>query len=146
MKAARPANVELQLTFMHATPTHCSFGGDNWFCDFAAMPGRVVLSVPGGGGGCVMGTYWVQVLILQVRNAFSAARRPHPAVPRGREFCALEVSNSLIYRAFGLPSRTLGRIPGKALRAFPGSLRNFSGRKFFSGWHLCRTKTDPKSF
>ena len=40
---------------------------------------------------------------------------------------ALEASNALNYRVWGTPAVLSTGIPGDALRAFPGSLRNFSG-------------------
>ena len=40
---------------------------------------------------------------------------------------ALEASNALNYRAWGIPAVLSREIPGNALRAFPGSFRNFSG-------------------
>ena len=40
---------------------------------------------------------------------------------------ALEASNALNYRVWGIPAVLLRGIPGNALRAFPGSFRNFSG-------------------
>ena len=51
-----------------------------------------------------------------------------PAVLGGKEFGnALEASNALNCRVWGIPAVLLREIPGNALRAFPGSLRNFSG-------------------
>ena len=50
-----------------------------------------------------------------------------PAVLGGREFWKCSGSlKCLELKGLGDPSRTLG-IPGNALRAFPGSFRNFSG-------------------
>ena len=43
---------------------------------------------------------------------------------------ALEASNALNYRIWGIPAVLSTGIPGKALRAFPGSFRNFSGNFF----------------
>ena len=40
---------------------------------------------------------------------------------------ALEASNALNYRVWGIPAVLSTGIPGNALRAFPGSFRNFSG-------------------
>ena len=40
---------------------------------------------------------------------------------------ALEASNALNYRAWGIPAVLSTGIPGKALRAFPVSFRKFSG-------------------
>ena len=37
----------------------------------------------------------------------------------------LEPSNALNYRVWGIPAVLLGGVPGNALRAFPGSFRNF---------------------
>ena len=39
---------------------------------------------------------------------------------------ALEASNALNYRAWGIPAVLSRGIPGNALRAFPGSFRNYS--------------------
>ena len=52
-----------------------------------------------------------------------------PAVLGGREFWshALEASNALNYRAWGIPAVLSRGIPGNAPRAFPWSFRNFSG-------------------
>ena len=55
-----------------------------------------------------------------------------PAVLGGREFlkcsgAAVEPSNALNDRAWGIPAVLPREIPGNALRAFPGSFRNFSG-------------------
>ena len=52
-----------------------------------------------------------------------------PAVLGGGENSgnALEASNALNYRAWGIPAVLSRGIPGNALRAFPGSFRNFSG-------------------
>ena len=40
---------------------------------------------------------------------------------------ALEASNALNYRFWGIPAVLSTGIPANALRAFPGSFRNFSG-------------------
>ena len=40
---------------------------------------------------------------------------------------ALEASNALNYRVWGIPAVLSTEIPANALRAFPGSFRNFSG-------------------
>ena len=40
---------------------------------------------------------------------------------------ALEASNALNYKVWGIPAVLSTGIPGKALRAFPVSFRNFSG-------------------
>ena len=52
-----------------------------------------------------------------------------PAVQGGREFWihALEASNALNYRVWGIPAVLSRGIPGNALRAFPGSFQNSSG-------------------
>ena len=52
-----------------------------------------------------------------------------PAVLGGGENSgnALEASNALNYRIWGIPAVLSRGIPGNALRAFPGSVRNFSG-------------------
>ena len=50
-----------------------------------------------------------------------------PAVLGGGENSgnALEASNALNYRVWGIPAVLSTGIPGNALRAFPGSFRNF---------------------
>ena len=60
-------------------------------------------------------------------------KKRHPQLYWGGENSgnALEPSNALNYRAWGIPAALSRGIPGKALRAFPGSFRNFSG--IFSG-------------
>ena len=51
-----------------------------------------------------------------------------PAVLGGDNYGnALEASNALNYRVWGIPAVLSREIPGNALRAFPGSFRNFSG-------------------
>ena len=52
-----------------------------------------------------------------------------PAVLGGGENSgnALEASNALNYRVWGIPAVLSREIPGNALRAFPGSFRNYSG-------------------
>ena len=51
-------------------------------------------------------------------------RRPQPYGGEENSGNALEPSNALNYRAWGIPAVLSRGIPGKALRAFPGSLRN----------------------
>ena len=66
-------------------------------------------------------------------NSMTSCERPpllrkegSPALLRGREFWnSLEASNALNYRALGIPAVLSRGIPGKALRALPGSFRNF---------------------
>ena len=48
---------------------------------------------------------------------------------------ALEASNALNFRAWGIPAVLLRGIPGKALRAFPGSFRIFP--EFHPESHSC---------
>ena len=71
-------------------------------------------------------------------NSMTGSGRPSPepllrkeASPAGLEGensgNALEPSNALNYRAWGIPAVLSKGMPGKALRAFPGSFRNFSG-------------------
>ena len=54
-------------------------------------------------------------------------RRPQPYWGGGNSGNALEASNALNYRVWGIPAVLPREIPGNALRAFPGSFRNFSG-------------------
>ena len=54
---------------------------------------------------------------------------------------ALEASNALNYRVWGIPAVLSRGIPGNALRAFPGSFRNFSG---ISSGNMERKKTDKE--
>ena len=61
-----------------------------------------------------------------LRNHFWKKRRPQPHW--GREFWKCSGSlNALNYRAWGIPAVFSTGISGNALRAFPGSFRNFSG-------------------
>ena len=51
-----------------------------------------------------------------------------PAVLGGENSgSALEASNALNYRVWGIPAVLSREISGNALRAFPGSFRNLSG-------------------
>ena len=54
-------------------------------------------------------------------------RRPQPYWGGDNYGNALEASNALNYRVWGIPAVLSREIPGNALRAFPGSFRNFSG-------------------
>ena len=70
-------------------------------------------------------------------NSMTSSERPSPepllkkevspAVLTGRQFwkCSGEATNALNYRAWGIPAVLSRGVPGKALRAFPGSFRNF---------------------
>ena len=67
-------------------------------------------------------------------NSMTGCKRPSPerllkkeASPAvlGKRINALEASNALNSRAWGIPAVLSREIPGKALRAFPGSFRNF---------------------
>ena len=72
-------------------------------------------------------------------NSMTSSERPSPepilkkeaspAVPGGRENSgnALDASNALNYRVWGIPAVLSTEIPGNALRAVPVSFRNFSG-------------------
>ena len=71
-------------------------------------------------------------------NSMTSSERPSPEpIPKkeaspavlGGENSgnALEASNALNYRVWGIPAVLSRGIPGNALRAFPGSFRNFSG-------------------
>ena len=80
-------------------------------------------------------------------NSMTGSERPSPepllkkeaspAVPQGGENSgnALDASNAFNYRAWGIPAVLSREIPGNALRAFPGSFRNFSG--------ICSGKSQP---
>ena len=54
-------------------------------------------------------------------------RRPQPYWGGDNSGNALEASNALNYRVWAIPAVLSTGIPGKALRAFPVSFRNFSG-------------------
>ena len=54
-------------------------------------------------------------------------KRPQPYWGRENSGNALEPSNALNCRAWGIPAVLSRKIPGKPLRAFPGSFRNSSG-------------------
>ena len=54
-------------------------------------------------------------------------RRPQPYWGGENSGNALEPSNALNHRAWGISAVLLRGIPGNALRAFPGSFRNSSG-------------------
>ena len=62
-----------------------------------------------------------------LRNHFWKKRRPQPYWGGENSGNALEASNALNYRVWGIPAVLSREIPGNALRAFPGSFRNFSG-------------------
>ena len=62
-----------------------------------------------------------------LRNQFWKKRRPQPYWGGENSGNALEASNALNYRFWGIPDVLSREIPGNALRAFPGSFRNFSG-------------------
>ena len=80
----------------------------------------------------------VTQILSAAGNFMTSSERPSPepflkkeasqAVLRGRENSgvALEASNALNYRAWGIPAVLLRGIPGNALRAFQGSFRNLS--------------------
>ena len=61
-------------------------------------------------------------------NHFWKKRRPEPYWGGENSGNALEGSNALNYRVCGIPAVVPRGIPGNALRAFPGSFRNFSGK------------------
>ena len=54
-------------------------------------------------------------------------KRPQPYWGGENSGNALEPSNALNYRAWGIPAVLSRGIPGKALRASPGPFRIFSG-------------------
>ena len=60
-----------------------------------------------------------------LRNHFWKKKRPQPYWGGDNSGNALEPSNALNYRAWGIPAVLSTGIPGNALRAFPGSFRNF---------------------
>ena len=62
-----------------------------------------------------------------LRNHFWKKRRPQPYWGGDNSGNALEASNALNDRVWGIPAVLSRRIPGHALRVFPGSFRNFSG-------------------
>ena len=62
-----------------------------------------------------------------LRNQFRKKRRPQPYWGGDNSGNALEASNALNYRIWGIPAVLSRGIPGNALRAFPGSFRIFSG-------------------
>ena len=62
-----------------------------------------------------------------LRNHFWKKKRPQPYWGRENSGNALEPSNALNCRVWGIPAVLSRGIPGNALRAFLGSFRNFSG-------------------
>ena len=62
-----------------------------------------------------------------LRNQFWKKRRPQPYWGGENSGNALEASNALNYRVWGIPAVLSREIPGNALRAFPGSFRSSSG-------------------
>ena len=71
-------------------------------------------------------------------NSMTSSERPFPAPLLKKEASpavlggensgnALEASNALNYRAWGIPAALSRGIPGNAPKPFPGSFRNFSG-------------------
>ena len=62
-----------------------------------------------------------------LRNHFWEKRPPQPYWGGDNSGNALEASNALNYRVWGIPAVLSTGIPEKALRAFPVSFRNFSG-------------------
>ena len=62
-----------------------------------------------------------------LRNQFWKKRRPQPYWGGDNSGNALEASNALNHRAWGIPAVLSRGIPGNALRAFPGSFESFSG-------------------
>ena len=62
-----------------------------------------------------------------LRNHFWKKKRPQPYWGGDNSGNALEASNALNYRVWGIPAVLSTGIPGNALRAFPGSFRNSSG-------------------
>ena len=62
-----------------------------------------------------------------LRNQFWKKRRPQLYWGGESSGNALEASNALNYRVWGIPAVLSREISGNALRAFPGSFRNLSG-------------------
>ena len=62
-----------------------------------------------------------------LRNHFWKKRRPQPYWGGENSGNALEASNALNCRVWGIPAVLSRGIPGNALRAFPGSFQIFSG-------------------
>ena len=62
-----------------------------------------------------------------LRNHFWKKKRPQPYWGGDNSGNALEASNALNYRVWGIPAVLSTGIPGNALRAFPGSFRSLSG-------------------
>ena len=95
--------------------------------------------------GIVLGSWGVFLALSIFRNTLSAAgncmssserpspepiqkkKRPQPYWGGDNSGNALETSNALNYRVWGIPAVLSRGIPGNALRAFPGSFRNSSG-------------------
>ena len=81
----------------------------------------------------------LRITLSTAGNSMTGSERPSPepllkkeaspAILGGGENSgnALEASYALNYRAWGIPAVLSKEIPGNALRAFPGSFRNFSG-------------------
>ena len=62
-----------------------------------------------------------------LRNHFWKSRVPSRTGGGDNSGNALEPSNALNYRVWGIPAVLSRGIPGKTLRAFPGSFQNFFG-------------------
>ena len=86
----------------------------------------------------VKGLHQVRSTLSTAGNSMTSSERPSPepflkkesspAVLGGENSGnALEASNAFNYRVWGAPAVLSRGIPGNALRAFPGSFRNFSG-------------------
>ena len=74
----------------------------------------------------LLGIPW-PALKRPLRNQFWKKERPQGYWGGENSGNALEASNALNYRVWGTPAVLSTGIPGNALRAFPGSFRNFSG-------------------
>ena len=81
---------------------------------------------------------WIRNTPSTAGNSMTGSERPSPEPILKKEASpavlggensgnALEASNALNYRVWGIPAVLPREIPGNALRAFPGSFRNFSG-------------------
>ena len=79
---------------------------------------------------------WLRNTPSTAGNSMTSSERPapepilkkeaSPAVLGGENSGnAVEASNALNYRVWGIPAVLSREIPGNALRAFPGSFRNF---------------------
>ena len=94
-------------------------GLHNWKC-----AGRRLVQI---GGNCPLSTAGHSMISSERPSPEAFLKKAaHPAVLGGENSGnALEASNALNYRVLGIPAVLSRGIPGNALRAFPGSFRNF---------------------